>query len=153
MNTDTGHLSKLPLAGDLLSTDFEAWSPELRAELEANEYNAAVGHRLLSQSDRVRVWTINLPPGNRVPFHRHVLDYFWTAMTSGTSIQRTHDGSVREVAYTAGETRHFSFAPGEFLIHDLENTGTAALAFLTVELLESSNRPLPLSPLMNAAAE
>ena len=34
---------------------------------------------LVSESDRVRVWTIRLKPGERIGFHRHVLDYFWTA--------------------------------------------------------------------------
>lgn len=152
MNSNTKHLARLPLAGSLLSTDFRAWAPELRKELESNKYNGVVGHRLLSQSDRVRVWTIDLPPGNRVPFHRHVLDYFWTATASGTSIQRTHDGSVREVSYAAGETRHFSFSAGEFLIHDLENTGTTTLAFLTVELLDGANKPLPLPSSVNGAS-
>lgn len=34
-------------------------------------------------TDRVRVWTIGLKPGQRLGFHTHVLDYFWTSVTGG----------------------------------------------------------------------
>ncbi len=44
----------------------------------------------------------------------------------------------------AGETRHFSFAAGEFLLHDIENVGTEELVFTTVEHLDSANPALPL---------
>ena len=37
------------------------------------------------------------------------------------------------VTYAVGETRHFDFGPGEYLLHDLENIGDKPLAFLTVE--------------------
>ncbi|WP_426435506.1 hypothetical protein [Bradyrhizobium genosp. P] len=52
-------------------------------ELAASGRNGRVGQVLLSETDRVRVWLINLQPGERLPFHRHVLDYFWTAVTPG----------------------------------------------------------------------
>lgn len=39
--------------------------------------------RLLSETDRVRVWEIRVAPGERIGFHRHVLDYFWAAVTPG----------------------------------------------------------------------
>ncbi|MGW3465819.1 hypothetical protein ACWDE9_42550, partial [Streptomyces olivaceoviridis] len=73
---------------------------------------------------------------------RHVLDYFWTAVNAGRSRQHTHDGTVREVSYSAGETRHFTFGPGEYLLHDIENIGDTDLVFTTVEHLDSANPPL-----------
>ena len=62
-----------------------AWPPEIAAEFERekNNPNPCVGNALVSESDRVRVWTIRLKPGERIGFHRHVLDYFWTAVTGG----------------------------------------------------------------------
>ncbi|HEY3471414.1 MAG TPA: hypothetical protein VGL47_40205 [Amycolatopsis sp.] len=142
--TDTGFLSDLPLAGELVATGFAGWSPELRAEFEAHAHDGAVGSRLLSENDRVRVWEIRLAPGERWHAHRHVLDYFWTAVTAGRSRQHTSDGTTREVAYTAGETRHFTFAEGQYLLHDIENAGATELVFTTVEHLDSANAPLPL---------
>jgi len=60
--------------------EWEAWRV---AELERDRYNGRVGMTLVSQTERVRVWSIDLPPGGRLPFHRHVLDYFWTCLRLG----------------------------------------------------------------------
>ena len=43
-----------------------------------NTHNGHVGEKLLSQTDKVRVWYILLAPGQRLPVHKHVLNYFWT---------------------------------------------------------------------------
>ncbi|MCS5723780.1 hypothetical protein N1028_08190 [Herbiconiux sp. CPCC 203407] len=137
-------LADLPLAGTLIATDFEGWSDELRAEFAERAFDGEVGSRLLSENDRVRVWEIRLEPGERWHAHRHVLDYFWTAVNAGTSRQHTFDGTTRDVAYDAGETRHFHFAEGEYLLHDIENVGRSTLVFTTVEHLDSDNAALPL---------
>ena len=91
------------------------------------------------------MWQIHLAPGERLPFHRHVLDYFWTVLTPGEALSRYGDGRIQEVRYTAGETQHKQFAAGESMIHDLENIGTTPLFFTTVEFLDSANPPLDLS--------
>lgn len=140
----TEYLTDAPLAGVLIAENFEGWSDELKAEFETYAYDGHVGSRLLSQNERVRVWEIRLAPGQRFHTHRHVLDYFWTAVNAGRSRQHTSDGTTREVSYNAGETRHFSFAAGEFLLHDIENVGTEELVFTTVEHLDSANPALPL---------
>lgn len=142
--TNTDHLQDLPLAGDVVGTDYAGWSDEIKADFERNATNGSVGTRLLSESDRVRVWEIRLQPGERVHAHRHVLDYFWTAVNEGASRQRTYDGTTREVRYTEGETRHYTFAEGEYLLHDLENIGDTELIFSTIEFLDSANAPLAL---------
>ena len=135
-------LADLPLAGDLVGVDFQGWSAELLAEFDAHSHDGRVGSRLLSQTPRARVWEIRLAPGDRWHAHRHVLDYFWTAITAGRSRQHTFDGTTREVSYQAGETRYFHFAAGQFLLHDIENIGDGELIFTTVEHLDSANEPL-----------
>ncbi|MGW3564404.1 hypothetical protein ACWDSL_11000 [Streptomyces sp. NPDC000941] len=140
--TSDNFLADLPLAGDLVAGGFDGWPQELRAEFEAHSHDGRVGSRLLSETPRVRVWEIRLAPGERWHAHRHVLDYFWTAVNAGRSRQHTHDGTTREVSYNAGETRHFTFGPGEHLLHDIENVGDTELVFTTVEHLDSANAPL-----------
>jgi len=104
-----------------------------------------VGQRLLSETEAVRVWRIELAPGERVAFHTHVLNYFWTALSAGRSRSTMGDGRVVETAYEVGTTRHFTYGKGERMVHDLENIGDTMLAFTTVELkLGSANAPLPL---------
>lgn len=144
MSTEkVGSSSNLPLAGRVTAENFDDWPADVREDFERNKFNGHVGSRLLSESARVRVWEIRLQPGERVEAHRHVLSYFWTAITAGRSRQRTADGSTREVTYAPGDTRHFSFRSGEHLLHDLENIGTTELIFSTVEFLDSDNDPLP----------
>jgi hypothetical protein len=119
-------------------------APSIAADLEANRFNPCVGTRLLSATERVRVWEIRLQPGERINFHRHVLDYFWTAVTPGKAISHNGDGVRVEAEYTAGQTTHQRFGPGEYKVHDLENVGPTELVFTTVEFLDSANAPLPL---------
>ena len=122
-----------------------AWPQWLADEFEKERQhpNGCVGTELLSESDRVRIWTIRLKPGERVGFHRHVLDYFWSAITPGRGRQHLQDGSTVEHTYRAGETRHETYRKGEFKVHDLENIGDSEMIFTTVEFLDSANAPLP----------
>jgi len=122
----------------------ERWPADIRREFEAEEKHAnpRVGHQLLSETDRVRVWRIHLKPGERVGFHRHVLNYFWSAATAGRGRQHFNDGETREYTYAAGETRHETYGLGEYKVHDLENIGDTDLIFVTVEFLDSPNKPM-----------
>jgi hypothetical protein len=99
---------------------------------------------LLSETDKTRVWMIRLAPGERIGFHRHVLNYFWTAVTPCRGRQHLMDGTTVEYSYFAGETRHETYGAGEFKVHDLENLGDQEMIFMTVESIEgSANKPLP----------
>jgi hypothetical protein len=134
--------------------DKSAWPPSFIAEFEREEAqpNPCVGNRLVSETGRVRVWTIHLAPGERFGFHRHVLDYFWTCVTGGRGRQHVHDGSTVEYSYAPGETRHETYAAGEFKVHDLETIGDKDMVFMTVEFLNSANKPLALPDEVRAAA-
>ncbi|WP_394840900.1 hypothetical protein LZC95_27970 [Pendulispora brunnea] len=122
----------------------EYWDDMSKREFAQRQGDGRVGQVLLSETKRVRVWAIRLKPGERMPFHRHVLDYFWTAVTSGEGLARYHDGREIRVNYAAGDTKHVSFGQGEFMVHDLENVGNTELLFITVEFLDSANAPLAL---------
>jgi hypothetical protein len=137
-------LTRQPSSGELVAKNFQGWEDWLKADFAEHTYDGHVGSRLLSQNPRVRVWEIRLAPGERWHAHRHVLDYFWTAITAGRSRQHTSDGTTRDVSYQAGQTRHLHFEQGEYLLHDIENTGDTELIFTTVEHLDSDNAPLPL---------
>jgi beta-alanine degradation protein BauB len=124
----------------------DQWPAAIRAEFEheAKNPNGCVGQQLISETDKVRVWRIHLKPGERVGFHRHVLDYFWSAATPGRGRQYFNDGVMREYTYKAGETRHETYGRGEYKVHDLQNIGDTELTFVTVEFLDSANKPLPI---------
>jgi len=134
--------------------DKAAWPPAIAAEFERERQNnnGCVGSRLLSESDRVRVWIIRLAPGERIGFHRHVLDYFWTSVTGGRGRQHIHDGTTVEYTYQPGETRHETYGAGEYKVHDLENLGDKEMVFMTIEFLKSANKPLVIPDKVRAAA-
>jgi len=136
------------------TADKAAWPAAIAAELERERQNpnGCVGNALVSENERVRVWTIRLAPGQRWGFHRHVLDYFWTCVTGGRGRQHVHDGSTVEYTYQPGETRHETYAVGQYKVHDLENIGDREMVFLTVEFLNSANQPLILPDQVRAAA-
>lgn len=119
------------------------WTPALRQELRDHAFNGCVGSVLVSETGKFRVWHLRLPPGKRCNFHRHVLDYFWTAHKAGRARGYYADGRIVDVEHHVGETRHFEFAPGEYFVHSVENIGDDELLFTTVESLSSANDPLP----------
>jgi hypothetical protein len=134
-------------------TDRAPWPPAVAREFAERQFDGRVGTRLLSDDGRVRVWEIRLAPGERIGFHRHVLDYFWTAVTPGRARSNQQDGTTIESEYEVGETRHERYAPGEYKVHDLENVGATELIFTTVEFLQSANKPLELPREVMTAAE
>jgi quercetin dioxygenase-like cupin family protein len=131
-----------------------AWPAAIAAEFERERQNnnGCVGTVLVSESDRVRVWMIRLAPGERIGFHRHVLDYFWTSVNGGRGRQHVHDGSTVEYSYQPGETRHETYQAGQFKVHDLENLGDKDMIFMTIEFLDSANTPLAIPDKVRAAA-
>ena len=135
-------------------SDKSDWPAEIAAEFERERRNPnpCVGSTLLSETDRVRVWIIRLQPGERIGFHRHVLDYFWTSVSGGRGRQHVHDGTTVEYTYQPGETRHETYGAGEFKVHDLENLGDKEMVFMTIEFLNSANKPLPIPDKVRAAA-
>src|SRR6202051_897808 len=131
-----------------------AWPAALAAGFprERGHNNGGVGSTLVSESERVRVWIIRLAPGERIGFHRHVLDYFWTSVSGGQGRQHVNDGTTVEYTYQPGETRHETYGPGQYKVHDLENLGDKEMVFMTIEFLNSANQPLAIPDRVRAAA-
>lgn len=118
---------------------FAHWPEGLYEEMMANQDNGVVGSVLVSETDRVRVWHLRIPPGKRCPFHRHVNPYFWSALTAGTARGYFSNGRIRDTVHYVGETRHFHYGPGDYMLHSVENIGDTELVFTTVEFLDGTN--------------
>ena len=129
-----------------LNHDRTEWPAEIKAEFEREnkQPNGCVGSPLLSENERVRIWIIRLKPGERIGFHRHVLDYFWTSVNGGRGKQHLMDGTSVEYTYVPGETRHETYGAGQYKVHDLTNLGDKDMIFNTIEFLDSANKPLPI---------
>jgi hypothetical protein len=104
------------------------------AELAAAPGNHQVGTRVLLENDRVRIWDLDLQPGDRVPFHCHATAYFFVCVDDGRGLSRFPDGTGFAMDYAEGDT-WFDDVAAAPEIHDLENVGGTRLRFTTVELL------------------
>lgn len=125
---------------------FADWPEGLYEEMLASRDNGCVGSLLVSETDRVRVWHLSIPVGGRCGFHRHVNPYFWSALKAGKARNYCSSGKVGEATYTVGQTQHYHYGPGDYMMHSLENIGDSALAFATVEFLDGTNPPLVIPP-------
>lgn len=115
-------------------TDALEFPAELAAEFAAAGRNDRIGTVLVSETPTTRVWHMRLAPGERLPAHRHDRPYFWTILTDGIGRSRYGNGTVVDVTYRAGDTRHFpDLTPEKGFVHDLTNTGHTDLVFVTVE--------------------
>lgn len=120
------------------------WPEDLRQELLRNVKNGCIGRFILSENARVRVWRLDLDPGERLGFHRHVLDYFRVALTAGSAKSLDHHGAVTHFTFEPGQVKHVQFQENEFLLHDMENTGSDPISFMICEHMRSANPPLPI---------
>ena len=120
------------------------WPEPMQAAYEQGRMSGQVGSVLVSETDRVRVWHLTIPPGKSCGFHRHVLNYFWTCLTDGVARGWFEDGSVVDTVHTVGQTKHLDYGAGEHMVHAVENIGPTELRFTTVEFLDSPNAKLPL---------
>ena len=124
---------------------FARWPASLRRELQDNANNLEVGQRVLFEDDQIRVWSIELEPGQRLPFHRHTHDYTWTCLTPGSGLTHYGTGDAYRVTYQRGDQAFYDQqAKGDFT-HDLQNIGDAALRFVTVEYLRCLDTKLKAS--------
>jgi hypothetical protein len=120
------------------------WPADMQAGYEQGRMNGQVGSVLVSETDRVRVWHLTIPPGKCCGFHRHVLNYFWTCLSDGVARGWFEDGSIVDTVHTVGQTKHLDYGFGEHMVHAVENIGETELRFTTVEFLDSPNPKLPI---------
>ena len=125
---------------------FAHWPEGVYEDMLAGQDNGCVGSLLVSETDRVRVWHLHIPVGSRCGFHRHVNPYFWSALTAGKARGYFSSGEIRDTTHYVGETKHFHYGPGDYMLHSVENIGDTDLSFTTVEFLDGTNPPLAIPP-------
>lgn len=79
---------------------------------------------------RVRVNRFEFAPGAETGWHRHEYDYVITTLTECVMDLEEPGGQTRRVEFAAGE----SYRRDAGVEHNVINGGTAAMAFVEVEL-------------------
>ncbi|WP_028926269.1 cupin domain-containing protein [Pseudonocardia acaciae] len=86
---------------------------------------------------QVRVTRWDFEPGTRTGHHRHEHDYVVVPVVDGQISAHASDGSVTVSQLRAGQ----SYARAAGAEHDVVNTGDAFLAFVEIELKDTSPTP------------
>jgi hypothetical protein len=96
----------------------------------------AVGTRLLFENERIRVWTLEVPPGGSWGPHEHRTSYV-TVVAGGSHIASVMDDGSVEVDFEA-EVDHVDWRerPAERRVHTLVNRGERPYKNFIVELLD-----------------
>ncbi|WP_159025505.1 hypothetical protein [Aquimarina sp. Aq78] len=112
---------------------FKDWDSTKILELQNSNESDRVGDILLFEDDSIKVWSIILKPGDRLPFHKHTKNYTWVCLTQGAAISHYKNGRIVEIQYQKGDVSYYDHdAKGDF-VHNLENIGDVLLKFNTVE--------------------
>lgn len=93
----------------------------------------AVGTRLLFENDRVRVWDLQLRPGEGTGLHRHTSDYFYVVIGDGTLQRVDGDGTRHEPKPMRDGEVHFRTIDGD-AVHEAVNAGDCVWRNIVVEL-------------------
>lgn len=100
------------------------------------EITSAVGTKLLFENDRVRVWDLQLAPGESTGLHRHSTDFLYVVIGDGDFQTGFADGS-RDPARSMcdGDVRFRTLNGGE-IVHEGINVGDRPWRNIVVELLK-----------------
>jgi quercetin dioxygenase-like cupin family protein len=97
--------------------------------------SADVGTRLLFENERVRVWDLNLVPGQSTGLHRHESDFFYIAIGGGTLQGIDAEGNLGEPSTMEDGHVVFRNIPDEE-VHEAVNVGDEQWRNIVVELID-----------------
>ena len=101
--------------------------------MSGKEMSPEIGSRLLFENDRVRVWDLQLAPGQSTGLHRHEHDYLYVVIGDGRLQAADGEGKRWEASdMKDGEVR-FNEVDGE-AVHEAFNMGEGPWRNIFVEL-------------------
>ena len=99
--------------------------------MPASAHENPVGTELAFEDERVRIWRIDLEPGQEAPVHTHELDYT-SVVVEGDLVERLNaDGTSDRLAVRPGD--YMRWHQGS-LRHGLRNVGSVRFRNVIVEL-------------------
>jgi len=112
---------------------------------QPSNISTAVGTRLLFENERVRVWDLQLAPGESTGLHRHTCDYLYVAIGDGVLQSVDGQGNRREpMPMRDGEVRFRRIEDED--VHAAENVGDGPWRNIVVELKNQGPRAATAPP-------
>ncbi len=92
-----------------------------------------VATKLLFENHRVKIWELDLAPGQSSDWHHHILDYITVGLTDSGSMRRElEDGTVDQTHMVLGQSRYAE----KHQPHVVTNMGATRHRNLLIELKE-----------------
>jgi hypothetical protein len=110
---------------------------------ESEQVTEAIGTELLFENERVRVWSMTIPPGGSSPVHRHRRDWLYAYVTDDNLMEtRFADGRRERSLFGDGFVGFYRVGDVEHpdLTHALHNAGDHVHRQILVEF---KNEPDP----------
>ena len=101
--------------------------------MDDQQISNEVGTRLLFENERVRVWDLQLEPGEATGMHAHHSDYLYVVIGDGQLQRKDADGSLGPVKEMADGDVVFRDVSDED-VHEAVNAGPEAWRNIVVEL-------------------
>lgn len=98
-----------------------------QAEIEANP----IGSKLVFEDDHVRIWRIEIEPGEEVGYHTHYLDYTTVVVEGGVVERPNADGTVDRFDLHPGDIMRWHQGTQR---HALRNIGSTRFTNVIVEV-------------------
>lgn len=95
----------------------------------------AIGTSLVYEDAHVRIWTLDLLPGEQTPWHQHEVDYVYCVIAAGSTATQYADGTVGRTTERIGECHYHPAGQPHFL----RNTGDSVYRNVIVELLATGD--------------
>ena len=96
--------------------------------------SSEVGTRLLFENERVRVWDLQLAPGQSTGMHRHVHDYLYVVIGDGQLQAADAEGNRGKARDRQDGEGGFNALDGEDAVHEALNVGVGPWRNIIVEL-------------------
>ena len=115
--------------------NFEAWENGRKKELNSGEISDALGHKIMFEDGKIRVWHIQLAPKERLGFRTLNRDFQVMSQVRGFAVSHRQCGAIYLIQYKNGDIYHYNHQDLGEQIWDLENIGAEKLEFVIMEEL------------------
>lgn len=119
--------------------NFEAWEKERKKELNSLEISDALGHKIMFEDGKIRIWHIQLAPKERLGFRTLNRDFQVMSQVRGFAVSRRQCGAIYLIQYNNGDIYHHNHEDHGEQVWDLENIGADKLEFVVMEELTPEN--------------
>lgn len=122
--------------------DFSQWEEDYIDELKTLKFKESLGNTLLFEDSSVKLWSLKLDQGQRLPFFKHNKNYSWISETGAILKSRFGNGRISLIRVEKGDTDYFEHLEKNY-INDLENLGNTQAIFKIIEYKKEFGDLLP----------